>query len=438
MSDTRLAVGDLPPAELFSHLPPNRVGDQDRRYLNEVLDAGFRNTEDPANIFARLESAFAERFGVRYAILHNSGTGTMQSCLLAAGVGPGDEVIVPPLTALSTAIVVVQCGAVPVFADIDPDTFNIDPADIARKITPHTRAIIPVSLYGLPPDYDRIMELASRHDLTVIEDNAECFLAEYKGRMVGAIGHAASFSFQASKHMTSGGDGGVVITDDEQYARQIRKRAVLGYRTLGAKPGEMTVPRDVRQDYAFERHDVMGYNFRMSAVQAALGLAQLERLDLLVAARVYIARQYEQVIREEHCDWLIPPVVPEGSTHTFWTYVCKLDEEKAGVDWRTFRKTFIEHGGDGLYSAWRPVHLEPVFRDLAFYARPEQAPNFDPRYEGNVKSYQPGDCPVCESLQPRLCQFKTSMQTLDKVASQVDALRRTIRHFQGRNSSNGP
>ena len=119
-------VCDLSPEEIFGRLPANRVGESDRRYMHEVLDVGFRNTEDPANIFARLEAAFAERFGVRYAVLHNSGTGTMQSCLLAAGVGPGDEVIVPPLTALSTAIVVVQCGAVPVFADIDPDTFNIN------------------------------------------------------------------------------------------------------------------------------------------------------------------------------------------------------------------------------------------------------------------------------------------------------------------------
>ncbi len=432
MNDALHAMLAKSPEEIFALLPPGRVGEADRRYLDEVLDTGFRNTIDPANIFSRMESAFAERFGVRYAVLHNSGTGTMQSCLLAAGVGPGDEVIVPPLTAVATAVVVVQCGAVPVFADIDPDTFNIDPADIARKITPHTRAIVPVSLYGLAPDYDGIMQLAAEHDLTVVEDNAECFLGEYKGRMVGAIGHAASFSFQASKHMTSAGDGGVVITDDEDYARNIRKRSCLGYCTLGAKPGDVFVPRDVRQDIDFERHDVMGYNFRMSAAQAALALAQLERLEALVAARVHIAQQYEQVLGEENCDWLIPPVVPDDCLHTYWTWVCKLDEEKAGVDWRTFRKTFLANGGDGLYSAWRPVHLEPVFRDLAFYGRPEQAPNHDPRYQGTVKSYQAGDCPTCETLQRRLCQFKTSMQTIDAVTTQVDALRATIREINRR------
>ena len=285
----------------------------------------------------------------------------------------------------------------PVFADIEPKTYNIDPADIARKITPHTRAIIPVSLYGLPPDYDAIMALAEQHNLTVIEDNAECYLSTYKGRLVGTIGHAASYSFQSSKHMTSGGDGGIVITDDKEYAQNIRKRGGLGFSTLGAKPGDVFVPRDVRQDFEFERHDVMGYHYRMSSVQAALALAQLERLELLVAARIYIAGQYQQVIESEDCDWLIPPVVPEDSTHTYWTYTCKLDEAKAGVNWREFRKTFIEHGGDGLYSAWRPVHLEPVFRNLAFYGRPDQAPNFDPRYQGTIKSYQPGDCPTLRS-----------------------------------------
>ncbi len=422
----------LSPAELFALLPPNRVGETDRRYMNEVLDAGFRNTIDPAGIHQRLEAAFAQRFGTGYAIQHNSGTGTMHTCLLAAGIGPGDEVIVPPLTAVSTAVVVVQCGAVPVFADIDPKTYNMDPSDVARKITPYTRAIIPVSLYGLPPDYDPIMALAETHGLAVIEDNAECFLSTYKGRMVGTIGHAASYSFQASKHMTSGGDGGMVITNDKEYAKNIRKRGALGFRTLGATPGDTFVPRDVRQDYEFERHDVMGYNYRMSAVQAALALAQLERLNALVAARIYIAGQYAQVIEEEGCDWLVPPFVPEGSTHSYWTYVCRLDPARAGVSWRDFRSAFIENGGDGLYSAWRPVHLEPVFRDLAFYGRPEQAPNFDPRYEGKVKSYQAGDCPVCEAVQPFLCQFKTSMQTLERVEGQVEALRKTIRQVASR------
>jgi perosamine synthetase len=425
----RAIVASHTPEDLFSHLPANRVGEADRRHMAEVLDAGFTNKGESAGMLRRLEEAFAKRFGTRFAITHNSGTGTMQSCLLAAGVGPGDEVIVPTSTMASTAFVVVQCGAVVVFADSDPQRFTIDPKDVERKITEHTKAIIPVSVFGLAPDYDPLMDLARKHDLTVIEDNAECFLGEYKGKLVGTIGHAASFSFQASKHMTSGGDGGMVITDDEEYARGIRKAAVVGYAAVDAKPGSTMVPRDVRQDWSYCRHDAMGYNFRMSAPQAALALGQLERLEYLVAARMYIAGQYEAIIRHEKCEWLIPPYAPEDCVHAYWCYACKLDEEKVGVDWRAFRNTYIEKGGDGLYGLWTPVHLEPVFQRLSFYGTPERAPNFDPRYKGSVKGYREGDCPNVEDYRKRLCLFKTGMQTLDKVDREFDALQATIRHY---------
>lgn len=418
------------PKELFDRLPANRVGQRDRELMNEVLESGFSNSREAAHIVRRFEIAFAEKFGRPFAISHNSGTGTMQSCLLAAGVGPGDEVIVPTCTMASTAFVAVQCGAVPVFADSDPRTYTLDPADMERKITEHTKAVIPVSIFGLSPDFDRILALAKKHNLTVIEDNAQCFLGTYKGKLVGTFGRGASFSFQASKHMTSGGDGGMVICDDEEYARNVRKAAVVGYRTLEAKPGSTIIPRDQRQDWAFERHDRLGYNFRMSAPQAALGLAQLERLDDLVAARRYIASQYEAVIRDEHCEWLIPPHVPDGYVHSYWCYACRLDTDKLGVDWRTFRKTFIEHGGDGLYGVWCPVHLEPVFRNLNFYGPKERAPHYDPRYKGRVKGYKEGDCPNVEAFRTQMCLFKTGMQVWDNVRAQVDALQATIRYFK--------
>ncbi len=415
--------------EIFSHLPANRCGEQDRKYMNEVLDEGFSNKKESADMIKRFETAFAVKFGVEFAIAHNSGSGTMLSCLLAAGVGPGDEVIVPTCTMAATAFVVIQCGAVPVFADSDPRTYNLDPRDLERKITEHTKAVIPVSIFGLPPDLGAIMDLAGRHDLTVIEDSAQCVLATCNGALAGTIGHAGSFSLQCSKHMTTGGDGGVVITDSEEYARNIRKAAIQGYRTLDGRPGSSLIPRDTRQDWSFERHDRMGYNFRMSAPQAALGLAQLERLDYLVAARRYIAGQYETVIRDEKCEWLVPPHVPDGRTHSYWCYSCDLKEEVLGVDWRAFRKAFIRNGGDGLYGLWTPVHLEPVFRTMAFCGPRGRAPHLDPRYKGRVKGYQEGDCPNAETFRKSLCLFKTGMQTLDGVKAQVDALRSTIRYY---------
>ena len=416
--------------EIFSHLPANRVGEADRRYMDELFADGFGGWES-AGMLGRFEQAFAEKFGVDCAISMNSGSGTLLACLLAAGVGPGDEVIVPAYGMPAAAFAVVHAGAVPVLADCDPDTFNIDPAEIERKITPLTKAVVVICLYGLPVDFDPILALSRRHDLTLIEDNAQCFLSFYKGRLVGTIGHAASFSFQGSKHMTSAGDGGMVITADEAYGTRIRKASAQGYRALAARPGATMIPRDERQDWAYQRYERLGYNFRMSAPQAALLLAQLQRLDWLVAARRYIAARYEQVIREEKCQWLTPPVVPEDMTHSYYIYACKLDEKAVGVDWRTWRKTFIDKGGDGLYGSCLPTHLEPIFQSMAWHGPVERAPHFDPRYKGDVKGYQGGDYPNVESIYKSLCCFKTSMQTMEKVNSQVDALAATIRHYQG-------
>ncbi len=414
--------------DIFSHLPANRVGEADRRYVEEVLDAGFGNFES-ADMLGRFELAFAAKFEAACAISQNSGSGTLLSCLLAAGVGAGDEVISPTFTMPAGAAATIQCGAVPVFVDSDPRTFNMDLADVERKITPLTKAIIVVCLYGLPVDFDRIMALAAEHDLVVIEDDAQCFGAFYKGRLVGTIGHAASFSFQGSKHMTSGGDGGIVITDDLDYGRRIRQAAVHGFRTLTARPGATMIPRDERQDWSYERYSELGYNFRMSAVQAALGMGQLERLDWLIAARRYIAGRYEAVIRDNDCDWLIPPHVPEGMTHSYYIYACIVDEDQLGVDWRTFRKTFIDKGGDGLYGASLPAHLEPIYRNMNYYGAFERAPHFDPRYKGQIKGYDPADHPNVESFRKRLCCFKTGMQTLEKVENEMAALHATIRHY---------
>jgi perosamine synthetase len=188
-----------------------RIGERERAYVQEVLDGQFR-TSSGSNMTTRLERAFAERFNTRYAISFINGTATMHAALAAAGVGPGDEVIVPPLTMASTALVVLQAGATPVFADIDPQTWTLDPQAVAARITPRTKAMIPVAIYGLAPDMDGLMALAAQHKLFVLEDDAQCFLGYYQGRIVGSIGHAASFSFQSSKHLTSG-EGGMITTN---------------------------------------------------------------------------------------------------------------------------------------------------------------------------------------------------------------------------------
>ena len=260
-----------------------RVSPKARQYVNQVLDYGMHNTRS-AGMVARLEKEFAERFGQRYGIAHANGTVSMHTALMAADVGVGDEVIVPAYTVYSTASVVLNAGAVPIFADVDPRTWTIDPADVRRKISSRTRAIIPVSIGGLAPNYDPLVEICRQHRLTLIEDNAQCFLGYYKGKIVGSIGDFASFSFQGSKHMTCG-DGGILICSDPELANRARKAATLGYSTLTARPGDVAVPKELRCHPEFQRHNAYGFNYRLPEMAAALALGEFERLDELVEMR---------------------------------------------------------------------------------------------------------------------------------------------------------
>ena len=198
-----------------------RISDLERKYVNEVLDGEFKSSHN-YKMVTRLEKEFAERFNCKYAVAMTNGTATLHAALEAAGVGEGDEVIVPALTMSSTNMCILQANAIPVFADIDPQTFTISIDSIQKVLTDRTKAIIPVALYGLSPDIDSIMKLAEEHRITVIEDDAECILGYYKGRLVGSTAHMSSFSFQSSKHMTAG-EGGMVITNDPVLAVNLRR-----------------------------------------------------------------------------------------------------------------------------------------------------------------------------------------------------------------------
>lgn len=386
-----------------------RISEKERAYVSEVLDSQFRASAGSI-MTRRLEEKFAELFGVKYAISHINGTVTMHSALAAGGVGPGDEVIVPPLTMASTAFAVLHVNAVPLFADIDPDTFTIDPADIQKRITPRTRAIIPVALYGLAPDMDAIMEIAKQHNLVVVEDDAECFLGYYKGRVVGSIGHMASFSFQSSKHMTSG-EGGMLVTNDKELADKVRSFSNLGYAMVSGGPGKGKITKEIIQDPEYERHTSIGWNYRMPELCAAVALAQLERLQEFVDQRIKIAQMYAEVARG--CDWLVPQAVPEGCRHSYWTYVLKL-ENNGEFCWYDFCKKYMELGGDGIYAAWQINYLEPAFR----------------RQPSHVQEYGPGLCPIAESVQPKLLQFKTNYMDMNIAKGKVEALAKTIDYFE--------
>lgn len=386
---------------------PSRYVGNELEYVKQVLDSDARSATS-GSWNQRLESQFAERFGVRFAISHNSGTSALHTCLRAAGVGPGDEVISPALTVIMDAFATLYQGATPVFADVDPETFNVDPKDIQKKITSKTKAIIVVSLYGLPPDLDPIMEIAGEHNLIVIEDNAQCLLGRYRGKLAGTVGHMSVFSFENSKHL-SVGEGGMVITNDEVLAEGVRKYGGIGYKNLTAGGGRIKLNEDVFQDPDYKRHDCLGWNYRMTELCAAVGVAQLERADEIVKMRQDVARLYAESI--DRCEWMIPQKVPEGCSHAYFTYGVKYEGLAAlGVPWKVFRKTYRDFGGDGFYAAWCLPYLEPALSFL---------------------EYQKGLCPVAEELQPKLMQFKTNYRDLELARAKAEALRKTIKHFGG-------
>ena len=361
----------------------------------------------------RLEEAFAERFGSKYAISMVNGTATLHACLEAAGVGVGDEVIVPPLTMSATAFAVLQTGATPVFADVDPDTYQISVDSIRARMTLETKAVVTVALYGLSPDMDPIMELARSNGLFVLEDDAECFLGSYKGRLVGRLGHAASFSFQSSKHLTSG-EGGIVITDDEELATKVRQVSSLGYAGVGASKARIT-KRDI-QNPAYDRHVSMGWNYRMPELCCAVALGQVERIDELVGRRMQVGQHFRDVLSGR--DWIRSQKVPDGLEHSYWTYVAELTTDDVTFD--QFRDEFVRRSGDGIYAAWKLSYLEPMFQNQQLLGREHLIP------KERMSEYQPGLCPTAERLQPRLLQFKTDYWSWTEAEQQAEVLVQTL------------
>jgi perosamine synthetase len=312
----------------------------------------------------------------------------------------------------STSIAVLHAGATPVFADIDRQTWTIDPQAIQRCISPRTRAILPVAIYGLPPDMDKIMRIAESNNLRVLEDDAQCFLGSIHGRVAGSIAHASSFSFQSSKHMTSG-EGGMVTTNDLDLARRIRAFASLGYAAVNPKPGGSKISKDVIQSPDYARFESIGWNYRMPELCAAVALAQLERLEELVGLRTRVASLFAEAL--SGCLWLIPQHVPLGFEHSFWTYVLRLQNKNA-FTWHEFRSKYIEFGGDPIYGAWRLTYLEPAFCRKKLTAE-------------QIQNYQEGLCPVAEALQPNLLQFKTNYYDLEIARRKAAALKMTIEYF---------
>jgi perosamine synthetase len=290
---------------------------------------------------SRFEAAFAEFCGVQHAIACCNGTAALHLALTALGIGPGDEVLVPTLTFVATANAVVQCGARPVFVDAEPATWNLDPALIEAKITARTKAIVVVHLYGHPVDMDPIVALARRQGLWVVEDAAQAYGAEYKGRKAGVLGHVAAFSFYGNKSITTG-EGGMVTTNDTAVARRVRQLKDHG--------------RDPRRHYWYP---VLGYNYRMTNVAAAIGLAQLEKSAWHLARRREVTAWYREQLRE--VPWVVWQPEQAWARHAYWMFSIVLDESVALQRDEVIARLLQQ--GVETRPVFYPLHQLPPYQD---------------------------------------------------------------------------
>jgi dTDP-4-amino-4,6-dideoxygalactose transaminase len=298
------------------------LNDEDRAAVARVLDRGVLSGAGAPEMRA-LEAEFAATVGARFCLATNSGTAALHLALAAMGLGPGDEVIVPALSFIATAQAVLHQGAVPVFADVDPATYNLDPADAARRVTPRTRALVPVHLHGLPADMDAVNALARRHGFTVIEDAAQAHGALYKGRAVGTWGAMAAFSLNSTKNLPAG-EGGLFVTDSEElYARAARVRFD------GLEPPGKWDASHPLDDEADALATLRGWMYLPGELTSALARSQLQRLGETTArSQRNAARLSERLVRLPGVE---PPRVPPDRTHVFHKYRVRLDPELAGV-----------------------------------------------------------------------------------------------------------
>lgn len=397
-----------------------RLFGNEKKYINQVLNNQFR-TSSGGKFMTKLEKKFCRTFRTPYAISFVNGTATMHACLEALGIKQGDEVIVPPLTMSSTAFSVLQANATPVFADVCIDSFLIDPESIKKNVNKKTKAIITVSLYGLSPDYNKIQKIAKRHNLKIIEDNAECFLGEYNSKLVGTFGDFASYSFQSSKHMTSG-EGGMVITKNKYYAKKVRQIQSLGYAGLNEKKNK--IKKIDIQNPNYKRHLTLGWNYRMPELCSAVALAQLENLNLLVKRRIEVANIFNKIAKK-YISWFTPQKANYNYKHSYWTWAVLLNIQV--VSWKEFYVKFKKNGGDGFYAPWKLTFEEPFFKNKIFLGRDKFIS------KKNLKKYNSKNlCPNAKFLQKRILQFKTNYWDFKKINKQALALKKTLSYFDGR------
>ncbi|MCL2158618.1 MAG: DegT/DnrJ/EryC1/StrS family aminotransferase [Oscillospiraceae bacterium] len=384
-----------------------RFGDEELMQLKEALEQQTLFYWHGKKVKAFCEK-LAGMYGVKYCVAATSGTAAIHVALGTLGVSEGDEVIVPPITDMGTVIGALYQNAIPIFADLDVGTYNLDPKSVEEKISDKTKAIIVAHLAGNPADMDAIMAIAKRHNVYVVEDCAQSWLSCYKGRLAGTIGDIGCFSTNDYKHISTGDGGALLIKDDESLYRKALRFADKNYERIG---GEAHATRNCES---------LAPNYRMTELQGAVGIAQLDKLEAICKRRNVIGDKITKGI--SGLNGVCPPKIQEGCKSSYWFYMMQIDEKEAGVSPSEFAQAL---GAEGIPAShgYIPtcVYEYPLFVEKNAY--PGTSAPFDSKYYGRQIEYKKGLCPLAERILERTVKFSISEfytdQDIDDIISAI-------------------
>ena len=398
----------------------NPIGKEEVAAAKRVVESGvlsqFLGCWDPdfygGPMVQKFERACEKYFKVKHAVTVNSWTSGLVAAVGAIGIEPGDEVIVSPWTMCASATAILHWNAIPVFADIEPETFCLDPKSIEANITPHTKAIMAVDIFGQSADMDALMTIASKHGLKVISDTAQAPGALYKGKYAGTIAHVGGYSLNYHKHIHTG-EGGILVTDDDKIAERMQLIRNHAEAVVGDKG-------------VTDLSNMIGHNFRLGEIESAMGIEQIKKLKKLVKGRQKAAQLLTEGLTG--LPGLRHPDIRRDSTHVYYVYPLVLDIVKLGVSREKICKALVAEGVEGLAEGYTNIHLLPIYQKKIAYGS-SGFPWTSNICKRNV-SYAKGICPVAEELHDKtFLSFAMCLHELDD--KEVDLIIRAFRKVFG-------
>ncbi len=374
---------------------------QSTKYINKVIENGFRTSKNK-NFNNLLIKSFCKKVGVKYGVTISSGTAALHTALLSLELKKGDEVIMPAITMSAVAYSIILVGAKPIFADVDINTMNIDPNSVKQKITDKTRAIICVSLYGLPPNYTKLKDIIKKNKkkIFLVEDNAECLFAKHNRKFAGSFGDFSMFSFQSSKTITCG-EGGILLTNNKKLYLKAKMYSNLGYYINN---NTYQKNRLMLQGTDFKRHQLLGFNYRLSELGAAAVLGQLEGSEKIIQYRIKSGVKFNDIVK--NYDFIKSQLVESHNTHSYWAFSIVFKNTNY---FNLFKNIFVKHGGDFFYGCWLPPYKEEFYKKLKFNKQ---------------------TCKNAESIQKRTVQLKTNYYNNKDLTKQLIALKKTLHDIE--------